>query len=256
MASRGGSALSEDDVKRISGQYDLESVRRLNLRDMGLADVSVLAGCTGMVALDLRGNKLRSLAPLRGMTSLRALDVSDNGLSGATLAPQLEPLVSLTHLNVQGSAISRVDDAVALLRARPTLRLLALKDTDGERACPACAHPSYLAAMVEAGRDLIMLDGESMFLRDEVATLLGERAGHGAESEVSLPAAYSRPWFAGVPSRRFGPEAPLSGSAAVRSVRTSADALREAREAIQSMIAEDRKGGRAVDAVLRAAGSS
>lgn len=59
MASRSGSALSEDDLKRISGQYDLESVRRLNLRDMGLVDVSVLAGCTEMVALDLRGNKVR-----------------------------------------------------------------------------------------------------------------------------------------------------------------------------------------------------
>lgn len=189
------------------------------------------------------------------MTSLRALDVSDNGLSGATLASQLEPLASLTHLNVQGSAISRVDDAVSLLHARPTLRLLALQDTNGERACPACAHPSYLAAMVGAGKNLIMLDGESMFLREEVATMLGERAGQGAESEVALPAAYSRPWMTGAPSRRFGPEAPLSGSAAVRSVRTTADALRETREAIQALVAEDRKGGRAVDAVLRAAGT-
>ncbi len=51
--------LSADDVKRLSGHYDLGTVRRLNLRDMGIGDIEVLRSCTELVALDLRGNSVR-----------------------------------------------------------------------------------------------------------------------------------------------------------------------------------------------------
>ena len=55
-ATATSSRLDADLVKRLSGQYELSSVSRLDLRNMDLSDISVLRACTGLVALDLRGN--------------------------------------------------------------------------------------------------------------------------------------------------------------------------------------------------------
>lgn len=65
--------LSEDDVKRLSGQYDLSSVRRLNLRDMGIGDIEVLRRCTELVALDLRGNSVSPAVPAAHPTAIGPL---------------------------------------------------------------------------------------------------------------------------------------------------------------------------------------
>lgn len=113
-AAAAGGVLSADMVKRASGHYDLETVRRLKLAGLSLRDVSVLAECKSLVALDLRDNLVRGnggcargrqgAPPRRCGTAVRterprlSLQITD-------LSP-LSMLDSLTALDVSGNRIS------------------------------------------------------------------------------------------------------------------------------------------------------
>ena len=55
-------ALTEDILISRSGQFDLESIQRVQLSRLALGKVEVLQLCTSLVSLDLSGNMVRHTA--------------------------------------------------------------------------------------------------------------------------------------------------------------------------------------------------
>ena len=70
------------------------SLDTLDLSSRNLADVSALAGLTGLRELDLSGNGITELWPLAGLTGLERLNLSDNHIG------ELWPLADLAGLEV------------------------------------------------------------------------------------------------------------------------------------------------------------
>ncbi len=95
----GGAAL---DLSPLAG---LRSLSHLDLSDNDLADVSALAGLTGLRSLLLGGNAVRDLSPLSGLDGLRSLTLSNNGLTDVSA---LSGLSSLRQLWLDGNELESV----------------------------------------------------------------------------------------------------------------------------------------------------
>ncbi len=100
---------------------DLAGLRRLDLSDNRLADVSSLADLRGLESLDLSGNALTDIAPLSTLTALQRLNLRGNRIA------DLEPLASLPRLEVLLLDGNRIADAGALTHLG-TLEHLGLAD--------------------------------------------------------------------------------------------------------------------------------
>ena len=86
----------------------LAALRRLDLSDNRLADVSLLADLRGLESLDLSGNALTDIGPLSTLTALRRLDLRGNRVA------DLSPLASLPRLEVLLLDGNRIADVGAL----------------------------------------------------------------------------------------------------------------------------------------------
>ena len=73
--------LSEGKLKRISGAYDLETVKRIDLSGHGLTSIDGIQLCSNLVELLASDNSIDDLAPLGKLSSLRKVDVSRNSVS-------------------------------------------------------------------------------------------------------------------------------------------------------------------------------
>jgi hypothetical protein len=180
--------------------------------------------------------------PLGGCTGLRAVDLAENRLNGLSLAGHLGGLTALTHLNLQGNGITRVDEVVSLVRALPGLRVLNLQDGGGERACPVCGQSSYQSSVVEAAPRLVFLDGEALVLREAAKRVLEAAEGYKAGMDVSLGGEYSRPWVEPAGEAIAG----TSTEALVSESVVTEKAVRDTRKAIAALVAEDRRQGRSL----------
>eukprot|EP00658_Telonema_sp_P-2_P085025 TRINITY_DN9594_c0_g2_i4.p1 TRINITY_DN9594_c0_g2~~TRINITY_DN9594_c0_g2_i4.p1 ORF type:complete len:193 (-),score=38.85 TRINITY_DN9594_c0_g2_i4:355-933(-) len=151
--------LSEEMVRRASGQFDLSSVAVLTLPGLGLSgfEKGVLAQCTSLHTLDLSGNNLRDCpAALSECTALKRLDLSGNkitNLIGVELPSTIE------ELRIQGNQLSSAKDMKALSQL-PNLQALYLRGADGKLPNPVCqANPEYPVCILELLPDLANLDG-------------------------------------------------------------------------------------------------
>jgi Leucine-rich repeat (LRR) protein len=63
---------------------DLEAMTTLNAFGSGIADLTGIDECTGLVLLTLYNNSITSIAPLSGLRSLTYLDVNMNQISDIT----------------------------------------------------------------------------------------------------------------------------------------------------------------------------
>ena len=100
---------------------DLAGLRRLDLSDNRLADVSSLADLRGLESLDLSGNALTDIAPLSTLTALQRLNLRGNRIA------DLAPLASLPRIEVLLLDGNRIADAGALTHLG-TLEHLGLAD--------------------------------------------------------------------------------------------------------------------------------
>ena len=88
-------ALTEDILISRSGQFDLESIQRVQLSRLALGKVEVLQLCTSLVSLDLSGNMVRhySCGGLRlACTSPVAMVFQVTDLRGLGALPKLKTL--------------------------------------------------------------------------------------------------------------------------------------------------------------------
>jgi hypothetical protein len=96
-------ALKDTNCK--SAAAKLFAATDLTLAGKGIADLTPLAGLTGLTSLDLSGNQIVDLAPLADLTGLKSLDLSKNiDLANVSALAALKGLVAL---NLTDTALQR-----------------------------------------------------------------------------------------------------------------------------------------------------
>lgn len=115
------SEKAQQETQEISfgGVTFSSDVTELDLSDMGIWDISALAGCQNIMRLNLSGNSISDLSPLMNMPYLQWLDISRNQVS------DLRPLMgisTLSFLNASGNYISSTS-ALTMMSGLGTLYL-------------------------------------------------------------------------------------------------------------------------------------
>lgn len=188
-----GVRLTPQLLKARSGEFALESIPRLRLRRLGLADLGCLGECLGLEWLDLSGNALTQLGPLASLRQLAVLNVADNRLTG------LEPLAaceSLQSLNAAGNLLAGPGQLRCLAGLRG-LEHLRLRDPLAGLSNPLCAGPAYRAAVLELLPGLKVIDGERVTGRgSELYQLCRDLDGSPRPGASPGPpgAAEAQPW--------------------------------------------------------------
>ncbi|XP_043536085.1 leucine-rich repeat-containing protein 61 isoform X5 [Chiloscyllium plagiosum] len=68
-------------LKSRTGQFDLESILFLKLRNIGITNLGCIGDCVNVERLDLSGNDISNLAPLTSLKVLIVLNLSANRIS-------------------------------------------------------------------------------------------------------------------------------------------------------------------------------
>ncbi|XP_076741915.1 leucine-rich repeat-containing protein 61 isoform X2 [Maylandia zebra] len=143
-------------LKSRTGEFDLESILFLKLRNLGIHDLGCTGECINLERLDLSGNNITNLAPLASLRLLSVLNLSNNRVSN------LEPLRTcdvLQNLNVAGNIISSIENLHCLVSLRK-LENIRLKDNTYNYTNPVCRNSSYRAVVLEMFPNIKVLDGE------------------------------------------------------------------------------------------------
>lgn len=100
----------DDDVHEISfGGVSFNSqVTEIDLSDLGITDISVLASCTQLKTLDLSGNFISDLSPLMDIPGLESLNIENNRVN------DLRPLMGMTSLKVINASYNSIVSIAAL----------------------------------------------------------------------------------------------------------------------------------------------
>ncbi|XP_055048559.2 leucine-rich repeat-containing protein 61 isoform X3 [Misgurnus anguillicaudatus] len=68
-------------LKSRTGEFDLESILLLKLRNLGIYDLGCIGECLNLERLDLSGNNITNLGPLSPLRRLLVLNLSANRIS-------------------------------------------------------------------------------------------------------------------------------------------------------------------------------
>ncbi|KAK7230671.1 hypothetical protein SO694_00078049 [Aureococcus anophagefferens] len=161
-------------IKKHSGQYDLELVRRLAVSNARLAKIANVEHCVNLVALNLSGNKIINVEGLDALVQLARLDLSRNQIRKVERG--LARLRSLEHLDLHGNAILGAKQLARDLEPCGSLATLALAAPDGSRGNPCCDDGDYVAALRASLPRLEALDGGRLSLRDDADAIAAELA--------------------------------------------------------------------------------
>lgn len=154
--------MNDELIRYVTGEYDVEIVRRLCVPNGNLMKISGLERCTQIVSLSLPENRIESIGHgLECLTQLQRLDLSKNLLTGLLGLAHLD---KLAFLNVQGNLIEKLDE-VARLENNPAMVHLHLQSYDGARKNPCCEHHEYDSFIRQKLPKLQVLDGERLALR-------------------------------------------------------------------------------------------
>lgn len=97
--------LSAAVVKIHSGNYDTSTVYNLDLKNLGLTDISQLSAlCPDLITVDLSGNKLASLVGTEGLAKLEKITLDRTSVPLAGIGK----IVSLQHLSLRECGISQL----------------------------------------------------------------------------------------------------------------------------------------------------
>ncbi|XP_061578608.1 leucine-rich repeat-containing protein 61 isoform X1 [Cololabis saira] len=143
-------------LKSRTGEFDLESILFLKLRNLGICDLGCIGECINLERLDLSGNGITNLAPLASLRLLAVLSLSANRI--ANLEP-LRSCESLQNLNVAGNIIPSIENLHCLVSLRK-LENVRLKDNTHNYTNPVCRNLSYRCAVLEMFPNIKVLDGE------------------------------------------------------------------------------------------------
>ena len=108
--------LSGTPIADLSPLAGLTGLERLNLRNTVISDLQPLAGLVNLQRLDLSENQLNNLTdfqPLAGLVNLQQLDLSRNQVKDLTV---LAGMIQLTELNLRGNQIHDITPLANLIR--------------------------------------------------------------------------------------------------------------------------------------------
>lgn len=189
--------LDPELVKSISGHYDLECVRRLDLSNRQLTSAECLEQCANIEVLKLSQNNLSNVSFLAKLSCLRVLDLSSNNLTSLCgLGGNGVELTSLQSLDVSENEITDLDETARIIQGLPSLKSLTMmrqhtsletgnkRDAGGQSRNPCCNHPAYLQVMLRALPGLLSLDGERLCLRASTADMLVNQEKERMEEEA------------------------------------------------------------------------
>ncbi|XP_052699428.1 leucine-rich repeat-containing protein 61-like, partial [Crassostrea angulata] len=143
-------------LKTRSGEFDIESIHTLNLRDCGLSDLGCISECTQLERLNLSRNDLTKLNKLAGLGNLSSLNLSGNRI---TNPEGLQALESLQSVNLAGNLIGSVN-SLRCLTALDKLEDLRLHDPVRDLSNPLCHSNTYRKDVLDMLPNLKVLDGE------------------------------------------------------------------------------------------------
>ena len=214
--------INEASIKAATGQFDLESVYKLQMPHMGIRKIEGLSLLPNLTELDLSSNHISKIEGLEKLEQLKKLTLANNEISKLQ---NLSSLASLESLRLDGNKIANVDD-VRCLENLPSLRSLhfaASPDaTAADERNPLCDHPAYRTAVRRILPALAALDGERTALAD---------AGGGAD-DVAMPELPApTPWFSPADLELDGGERALSLASSAEWEKSLTDAKRCAQRA-------------------------
>ncbi|XP_023672333.1 leucine-rich repeat-containing protein 61 [Paramormyrops kingsleyae] len=143
-------------LKSRTGEFDLESILFLKLRNLGIIDLGCIGECMNLERLDLSGNNIANLVPLASLRRLLVLNLSANRIASIESICTCD---SLQSLNLAGNLISSVENLHSLKSLRK-LENIRLKDNTYDYTNPVCKNSSYRSILLEMFPNIKVLDGE------------------------------------------------------------------------------------------------
>ncbi|XP_028407062.1 leucine-rich repeat-containing protein 61-like isoform X2 [Dendronephthya gigantea] len=151
------SVITCDMLKKITGEFDVTSIIKLNANKLGIKDLGIIGQCSGLMYLDLSENRISDLRPLEQLKDLTTLDISCNTVTDLA---GLEGLESLETLNISGNLITSIDSLQPLVNLK-FLECLRLEDRERNISNPVCQTlPQYKTSICKYLPNISMLDGE------------------------------------------------------------------------------------------------
>ena len=182
--------ITDERIKYATGEYDVEVVRRLQLRNAGLTRIRGLDRCLQLVSLALPENGISVIQGLENLVALQRLDLSRNRIR---VVEGLATLEALEFLDLAGNDIAGIDSVVETLTPNTNLQHVHFRSYDGTATNPCCDEPGY-AEKIRRFPKLQVLDGERLVLASERGKLdaLLDRIKPDPAFLDSLP---PRPWI-------------------------------------------------------------
>ncbi|CAH1795828.1 unnamed protein product [Owenia fusiformis] len=154
----GDGRITKQMLKCRTGEFDLESIHTLDLKEMDIGDLGCLGECTGLERLDLSRNDVTRLYALASLTNLITLNLSANRICSLE---GLQALDNLESLNLAGNLLGSVGD-LRCLSSLEKLTDLRLRDTIHDIANPMCMSLTYKKDVPTILPTLQVLDGERL----------------------------------------------------------------------------------------------
>ncbi|XP_048376837.1 leucine-rich repeat-containing protein 61 isoform X2 [Stegostoma tigrinum] len=145
-------------LKSRTGQFELESILFLKLKNIGISNLGCIGDCVNVERLDLSGNDISNLSPLSSLKILAVLNLSANRISNVD---PLRSCENLQNLNLSGNLIGSVDSLLSLSELK-NLEMIRLKDTVCNFSNPVCMNTAYHSTMLEIFPKIKCLDGERL----------------------------------------------------------------------------------------------
>ena len=147
-------SLGSDELRILSGDFDLELVQGIDLSSRKLSDISSLSFCSSLTILNLSSNCLSDITPLSKLHSLQILVLNSNSIS--ELAP-LSQLYQLNSLELAGNVLSYMGQFIHL-GSLVNLKQLLINDTRNQLSNPVCKQADYFQQVIEILPTLFNLD--------------------------------------------------------------------------------------------------
>lgn len=147
-------SLRSDELRILSGDFDLELVKEVDLSSQKLSDISSLSFCSSLTILNLSSNCISDISPLSKLKLLKILVLNSNCISGLA---HLSQLYQLNSLELAGNVLSSMDEFIHL-GSLVNLKQLLMNDTRNQLSNPVCKQTDYFQQVVEILPTLFNLD--------------------------------------------------------------------------------------------------
>lgn len=254
--------MNEGIIKQESGQYDLELVQLLCLRDQYIRVISNTQQLHNLLHLDLSFNEISKMDGLSPLVQLQRLDLSHNKIR---VVQGLEGLKALNWLDLSFNKIENLLDTVEALKELPKIKSLKLgcsiDDKLAERAVqmaagnvtsgvvvnpntgnPCCTHKLYPMFVYEQLPSLSALDGALVALLKEAAieaALASSSADQDGAALTEAELAATTSWFNEIGQEDVHTESPNAFSSASKGISPSITAVGATQHATSLMLAEE-----------------